>query len=43
MPILTLVFILVDTELYVILTMAGLILLNIALYIGYVNYYNNRL
>jgi len=43
MPILTLVFILVDTELYVILTMAGLILLNIALYIGYANYYNNRL
>jgi hypothetical protein len=31
MPILTLVFILVDTELYVILTMASLILLNIAL------------
>jgi hypothetical protein len=43
MPILTLVFVLVDAELYVILTMVGLILLNAALYIGYFNYYNNRL
>lgn len=43
MPILTLVFILVDAELYVILSMVGLILLNTALYIGYFNYYNNRL
>jgi hypothetical protein len=43
MPILTLVFVLVDTELYVILTMVGLILLNAGLYIGYANYYNKRL
>lgn len=43
MPILTLVFVLIDTELYVILAMVGLILLNAGLYIGYSNYYNNRL
>ena len=43
MPILTLVFVLVDAELYVILAMVGLILLNAGLYIGYFNYYNNRL
>jgi hypothetical protein len=43
MPILTLVFVLIDTEMYVILTMVGLILLNAGLYIGYFNYYNNRL
>jgi hypothetical protein len=43
LPILTLVFVLVDAELYVILAMVGLILLNAGLYIGYFNYYNNRL
>ncbi len=43
MPILTLVFVLVDAELYVILAMVGLILLNAGLYIGYFNHYNNRL
>jgi hypothetical protein len=43
MPILTLVFVLIDAELYVILAMVGLILLNAGLYIGYSNYYNNRL
>jgi hypothetical protein len=43
MPILTLVFVLIDAELYVILAMVGLIILNAGLYIGYSNYYNNRL
>jgi hypothetical protein len=43
MPILTLVFILVDAELYVVLAMIGLILLNTALYIVYFNYYKKRL
>jgi hypothetical protein len=43
MPILTLVFVLIDAELYVILAMVGLILLNAGLYIGYSKYYNNRL
>lgn len=43
MPILTLVFILVDTELYVTLTMVGLILLNPILYLVYSNYYNKRM
>ncbi len=43
MPILTLVFILVDAELYAIMALVGLILLNAALYIGYANYYNKIL
>jgi drug/metabolite transporter (DMT)-like permease len=42
-PILTLVLILVNAELYVILALVGLILLNAGLYIGYFNYYNKRL
>ena len=42
-PIITLVFVLINVELYVTLTMVGLILLNVGLYIGYFNYYNNRL
>jgi archaellum biogenesis protein FlaJ (TadC family) len=43
LPILTLIFVLIDTELYVILTMVGLILLNPVLYIVYSNYYNKRM
>jgi uncharacterized membrane protein len=42
-PIITLVFVLINVELYDTLTMVGLILLNAGLYIGYFNYYNNRL
>lgn len=42
-PIATLVFVLIDVELYVTLTMVGLIILNGILYTGYFNYFNKRL
>jgi hypothetical protein len=43
MPVLTLVFAVINTELYVILSMVGLILLNAVLYVFYADYYNKRL
>ena len=43
LAVITLVFVLLDVELYVSLTLAGLILLQGVLYTAYFSYFNNRL